>query len=621
MADSPFTGESIPDLLRARVEASPDVEAYWHEVDGKWHPTTWRQFSEKVNRLAAGLVSKGLTPGTHVGLLFPTSLEWEVAHHAVLRAGGVVVGLEPHDTAERLHWIIGHADVEILIVQHRALYDKIAGHGELDLRMVVFVTNETVQADASEATIPELLAHEADEVTLPSVHHEAAATIIYTSGTTGQPKGILYRHEQVVLAIKAITRAYPTIAVGSRFVCWLPLSNLFQRIMNLAAMQVGGTVYLVRNPLDVMKALTVAKPDIFIGVPRFYEKLHEGMQKEIDRKPVALRWLIRKSIDLALSVSRARCDGRAVPLGTARFLRLADRLVLSKLRESMGGRIQFMITGSAPTPVRLLEFFLAIGLPLYEAYGMSENVVPMALNSPTARRIGTVGRVLPENEVRLNTEGTLQVRGRGVFGGYYKEDRNALFTPDGFYTTGDRAEFQVDRFLRLLGRNSDLIKTSTGRRIAPGPIEAKLESIPGVDRAVVLGSGRKCVCAILSMPSAPEFSSTHFSVAATKALQDLPEYERPGVYVIRRKAFSIEAGELTTNLKLRRHAIASNLETVIEALYDELAQRDTAVVSPLIRPVDAFALPLEQPPSRRESLHHPLEKSNPRPRPPNSPLI
>jgi long-chain acyl-CoA synthetase len=572
MADSPFTGESIPDLLRARVEASPDVEAYWHEADGNWHPTTWRQFSEKVDRLAAGLVSKGLTPGTHVGLLFPTSIEWEVAHHAVLRAGGVVVGLEPHDTAERLHWIIGHADVEILIVQDRALLDKIAVHGALDLRMVVFVKNETVHAGSCDTTISELLAHAVDAVTLPSVHHEAPATIIYTSGTTGQPKGILYRHEQVVLAIKAITGAYPTIAVGSRFVCWLPLSNLFQRIMNLAAMQVGGTVYLVRNPLDVMRALPVAKPDIFIGVPRFYEKLYEGMRQQIDQMPAPLRCIVERSIDLAISISRSERGSERVPGVRKHLLRLADRIVLSRLRKAMGGRIQFMIAGSAPTPVRLLEFFHAIKLPLFEAYGMSENVVPVALNRPEAMRLGTVGKPLDANEIALDEDNELLVRGAGVFSGYYKDDRTDFFNDQGFYRTGDYADIDNKGLLSLRGRKSEIIKTSTGRRIAPRPTEELLETVPGIERAMLIGNGRKCLAAIISMkpshrPAPQSGKAEDLGAMLRNAVETLNVHQRPGGFLLLNRGFTIEEGDLTPNLKLRRAIVEAKLASAIEALY------------------------------------------------------
>jgi long-chain acyl-CoA synthetase len=418
---------------------------------------------------------------------------------------------------------------------------------------------------------------------LPAIPAQSPATIIYTSGTTGQPKGILYRHEQVVLAIHAITEAYPSIAVGSRFVCWLPLSNLFQRIMNLAAMHVGGTVYLVANPLDVLKALPVAKPDIFIGVPRFYEKLYDGMQKEIERKPAPVRWLIRKSIDLALEVSRVRRDGGKVPAAKARALRLADRVVLAKLRSVMGGRIQFMVTGSAPTPMRLLEFFHAIGLPLYEAYGMSENVVPMALNRPGACRLGTVGRPLDVNQIVTAQDGELLVRGPGVFPGtYYREEHAPAFRADGFLATGDYGSLDADGFLTLGGRKSEILKTSTGRRIAPSAIEDLLQSIPEVERAMVVGNGRKCLSAIVTLnaehrghPDLDMRGTSRLPAALKASIAALPVEQRPGGFVIVDFGFTIEGGQLTPNLKLRRRAIEAGMTGTIDTLYQEIELQQT----------------------------------------------
>lgn len=570
---------TIPMLLRARAEWSPESIAFWHQMDGVWHPKTWREFHARVLRLASGLVSRGLTPGAHVGLLAPTSYDWETAHHAVLIAGGTIVGLEPHDTPERLHWVIDHADVSILIVENRNLFSKVAAHGPLELHLVVFIEDEARRTAGDEAQLSALTEQATNEHSLPVVQGDAAATIIYTSGTTGQPKGILYRHDQVVLALRAITEAYPSIDVGSRFVCWLPLSNLFQRIMNLAAMKVGGTVYLVGNPLEVLKALPKARPDFFIGVPRFYEKLHEGMRKEIDRKPPLVRYVIRKSIELAIGIARAERIGESVSAPRRFLFRLADRAILSKLRAVMGGRIRFMITGSAPTPVRLLEFFHAIGLPLYEAYGMSENVVPMALNRPSGFRLGTVGKPLDVNEFRTDEDGELLVRGPGVFSGYYKDERTESFTDDGFYRTGDYGSLNEHGFLTLGGRKSEIIKTSTGRRIAPSAIEDALATVNGVERVVVVGNGRKCLSAIITLDApfrtnADVSRMDTFRDALCESVSSLPDSQRPVGFLILDREFSIEGGELTTNLKLRRRVIETGLCHAIDRLYERIEQED-----------------------------------------------
>jgi long-chain acyl-CoA synthetase len=244
-----------------------------------------------------------------------------------------------------------------------------------------------------------------------------------------------------------------------------------------------------------------------------------------------------------------------------------------------------MVTGSAPTPRRLLEFFDAIGLPLYEAYGLSENIVPMAVNRPGLSRHGTVGKPLPENSLMLDEDGELLVKGPGVFAGYHRDSRTDMFNAEGYYKTGDYASIESDGFLRLLGRKSEIIKTSTGRRVAPAGIEAKLELSPYIERAVAMGSGRKCLTAVLtlSMPVSTETTGTRSSAAGTDAAApseadvvdsvavyagELAEHERPAGYIVLRRPLSIEAGELTPNLKIKRKAIEDEFAERIDALYE-----------------------------------------------------
>lgn len=565
--------------------------AFFYQQDGAWISINWRDFHRRAEKLARSLAGVGLVPGDHVGILAPTGLAWELLHHAVQIAGGVVVGLEPHDTGERLQYIADHAQLRLLAVQDEKLLGKLSPSQISGLRAVAMV--ECSNQRGSGGNIVALSAlEEAEPVPrcMPDVVPNAAATLIYTSGTTGQPKGILYRHEQVVLAVRAIARAYPSITVGSRFVCWLPLSNLFQRIMNLAAMSVGGTTYLVGNPLTVMQALPAARPEVFIGVPRFYEKLHEGILQQIARMPPWMRSVVNSALAVGDRVARQRRAGSTPFVGTALMHRLADLLVLRKLRAVMGGRTRFMITGSAPTPVRLLEFFDAIGLPLYEAYGLSENVVPMALNRPHECKLGTVGKPLGENSMRIADDGELLVKGKGVFEGYWKDPRPDLFTGDGFYRTGDYATIDSGGFLQLIGRKSEIFKTSTGRRVSPISIEAALQEVASIDRAVVVGSGRKCLAAILSlrqdgpeestakdggMPAGAKSGSVSaippsLAPALERAVQRLSPHERPAGFLLVERAFSIERGELTSNLKLRRQAIERNFASDLEGLYRQI---------------------------------------------------
>lgn len=565
--------DTVPGVLAARAAATPGAIAFVEESQATG-PTEmrWHEFDRQVTTLAHGLVALKLTPGAHVGILAPSCLAWELFHHAVLRAGGVVVGLEPHDTDERLQWIADHAELDALIVHDSALLHKLGHDRTKRYRFVItLVAEPTIDRGGNRTLWTDLAqASYAEDGMLPEVAPSWPATLIYTSGTTGQPKGILYRHEQVVLAVRSIVRAYPSLT-GARFVCWLPLANLFQRIMNLVAIAFAGSVYIVRDPLAVLKALPAARPDVFIGVPRFYEKLHDGILAEVARKPAATRALLQAAIALGRRVASARRDRR--PAGLAlRFAHVfADAAVLGRLRRIMGGRARFMIAGSAPTPVRLLEFFDAIGLPLYEAYGMSENIVPIALNRPDDFRFGTAGKALPENTLRCAEDGELLVKGPGVFGGYFKDEQpQERFTADGYYMTGDYAELLPDGYVAVKGRKSEIIKTSSGRRIAPLGIEAVLQEIPYVDRAVVIGAGRKCLVALLTLQNAPQdgpLSRERLSRDLTEATARLPAAERPAGYCVLADAFCVERGELTPNLKLRRRFIETAYSAQIERLY------------------------------------------------------
>ncbi|MPZ45398.1 MAG: AMP-binding protein [Betaproteobacteria bacterium] len=587
--------ETVPALLRARAQESPNAVAFAYESDGGWQEIQWHEFLRQVETLAFALRSRGLKAGDHVGILAPTSLAWELVHHAVLSAGGVVVGLEPHDIAERLQTIAEHADLSILVAGDKDLLKKLSASFLARMKLVVLLEGPPDETDVVKVVPFRALLGKTGETAseTATAAPNAAATLIYTSGTTGQPKGILYRHAQVTLAVRAITEAYPSLPVGARLVCWLPLSNLFQRIMNLAAVATGGTVFLVSNPLAVLKALPHARPDVFIGVPRFFEKLHAGIVQEIEKKGPLLGKALRAAIAIGDKFARTCREERPVSpaLRVAHFS--ADKLVLRRLRQAMGGQVQFMVTGSAPTPRRLLEFFDAIGLPLYEAYGLSENIVPMALNRPGLSRHGTVGTPLPENSLMLDEDGELLVKGAGVFAGYHRDSRTDMFNAEGYYKTGDYASIESDRFLRLLGRKSEIIKTSTGRRIAPAGIEAKLELSPYVERAMALGSGRKCLTAVLTLstPTSAKTTGTgnpvsgadHPAPSEAAAIdsvavfaRELAEHERPAGYIVLRRPLSIEAGELTPNLKIKRKAIEDKFAEQIDALYDLIERRREA---------------------------------------------
>jgi long-chain acyl-CoA synthetase len=574
-------GNTLPVLLEQRAAASPEATAYQlDDGQGGWQAVSWGEFAHRVHRLAMSLHAAGLRHGDRFAIVAPVSLQWELVHHAVLSLGAVVVGLDAHDLPKRIAAMAAKAGVAAFAITDTQC---LAAMDAADWQRTRFVLALELSLQLPEGVRlldwddMASLAPKSTTAALPPVQPEDFATIIFTSGTTGEPKGIAYRHRQVCLAVDAICDAFPFAGPGTRMLCWLPLSNLFQRIVNLAAMTSGATTYLWADPRRVMEALPRVEPDIFIGVPRFLEKLYEGIRGRIasqGRAAGALAewaWQVGRSASLRLLA--------AEPLGL--WLRmqhvLADRLVLRRIRSVMGQRLRCMVTGSAPAPKHLLEEFHALGWLVLEAYGMSENVVPMAMNRIDGYRLGTVGRPVAGNEIRLGDDGSVRVRGLGVFEGYWGESNTATREADGFFITSDLGARDADGFLTLTGRIGEFIKTSTGRRIAPAPIEAALRSVPGVDQAVLFGDGRKIPVALCAMavPVRDVEAAERLRKNFAAALSVFHESDRPGGVAILERPLTVDTNEMTPNLKVRRRTVEVLHEKLLSTAYLDIAARPT----------------------------------------------
>lgn len=569
------TGNTLPALLAQRASATPQAIAFQQD-DGRggWHAVTWVEFADRVRRLAARLHDAGLRHGDRLAIIAPVGLQWELVHHAALAVGAVVVGLDAHDLPARIATMAAQTGVKAFATSDMRCLSALS---EADWQRTRFVLalGATAQVPAGVHRLDwnDAPASPSDAMPMWAVEPDDLATVIFTSGTTGEPKGIAYRHGQVCLAIDAIRDAFPFAGPGTRLLCWLPLSNLFQRIVNLAAMTTGATTYLWADPRRVMEALPRVEPDIFIGVPRFFEKLYEGITARIAEQGPAARALADWALGVGRKVSARTLSG--LPSGAALRWRhaVADRLVLRRIRATMGTRLRCMVTGSAPTPKHLLEEFHALGWLVLEAYGMSESIVPMAMNRIDCVRLGSVGRPLASNQMVVDDAGAIKVRGRGVFRSYLSDEDRSLFDADGFYTTGDLGRFDKDGYLYLTGRSGELIKTSTGRRVAPAAVEAQLRRVPGIDQAALLGSGRKCLVAVCSLASSlPDAASREVLIAALlDQVGQINPLERPLGFVMLGRPFSIELGELTSNLKLRRQQIENRHAAVIAQLYETIS--------------------------------------------------
>jgi long-chain acyl-CoA synthetase len=581
MSKMPAKPNTVPDWLALRVALTPNKPAYWRQLaTGEWSSTNWGGVADKVHALSAHLVRLGLRSGDHVAIMMPTVQEWEFCHLAVLATGGVVVGLDAHDAPENIRHILQTVEPKALLVESSEQFDLLANL--LPTAPAIIIAREATASQGIKS-LQNLLAPLTEiDITLPTVKPSDLATIIFTSGSTGQPKGIAYTHSQICLAGEAILSRFPSINEDARFPCWLPLSNLFQRIINLCSIMRGTQSYFVESPRDIAKLLPEIRPEFFVGVPRFYEKLYTGIQSEIAKRP----WILRKIVNLAWIIGnhfqemQRGLRPQSLALKAAHYL--AERLVLSHIRGMMGPNLKFMVSGSAPMPLWLLEKMHGLGWLIIEAYGVSECIVPIANNTLESYRFGSVGKPLSENEIKIAEDGELLVRGPGVFNGYLGEtSRNEAFEEDGYFHTGDYAQLDTDGFLSLTGRKSEIFKTSTGRRIAPVPVEACIKQLPYIENVVLLGRNRPVPVALLTLQSEVPGESRYTPSLTSSFLQkivadlevacsSLPAYQRPAGALVIRSAFSISGGELTSNLKLKRNSIEEKFLANIDALYDAL---------------------------------------------------
>ncbi|MEM7468548.1 MAG: AMP-binding protein [Pseudomonadota bacterium] len=572
----------LTDYIDARATHAANQAAYHTWQQHEWQTTSWGQFANRARRLANGLDALGVEENDVVVLLLPTGLTWELAQVALLLQGATVVGLDAHDLPERLAQIVETCGARGAIVDSAVSMARIPQEVWTQFDFVVSTANDAKPENFAKQWLAFDDISSTDEKNFATrATPQTVATIIFTSGSTGRPKGIPYTHEQVCGAISAILEAFPEIEAGDRLVCWLPLSNLFQRMINYCAAGRGAETYFVSDPRRIMEMLPLVKPHLFISVPRFFEKLNDGIEANLAKSSALQRSIANWAIAVGERSSARRRDGQSLNWFQRLQLALADRLVLSRLRQVMGGEIKFLVSGSAPISMWLLERFHGMGMLILEAYGLSENVTPIAVNRVKDFHFGRVGRPMAGNEVSIAEDGEVLVKGPGVFGGYLGAPTSeAGVGESGFLHTGDLGEFDENGFLRLVGRKSEIFKTSTGRKVAPVPIEAKIKRLAGVDFAVLIGSGRKMTSVIVAPGMEDErdlkdesaFTSfvKRLRAEITPALEDEQSYAQPMGAIVRNKTFTIDTEELTSNLKIRRKVIEEKNQAALVALYDML---------------------------------------------------
>jgi long-chain acyl-CoA synthetase len=572
---------------------------------GKVEAISSREVFERIRDLSLGFGALGVSAGDRVAIVSESRPEWLFADLGILTAGGVTVPIYPTLSSALVKYILQDAAAKVVIVSTKLQLEKIQEvRHQLPALEAVVVIDPAAAASASPSvlTLADIAQRGHARMTgewgagrefrdaTRRFTPEQLATIIYTSGTTGEPKGVMLTHANLV---SNLTASADVLGVNQDDVAlsFLPLSHAFERLVSYIYLLCGVSVVFAESFDTVARDLALVRPTVVTGVPRVYEKLHGRIMEKGQAAGGFKASLFRWAAGVAQASGHAEMRGESPGLLTSLQKPMADRLVFAKVREGLGGRVRYLVSGSAPLPVYLAEFFQGVGLPIIEGYGLTETAPVLTVNPPGASRAGTVGKPLSNVEIRIAEDGEILARGPNIMSGYYnKPQATADVLRDGWFHTGDIGTIDASGYVKITDRKKDLLVTSGGKKIAPQPIEGTLKQSPLVAEAVLLGDRRKYAAALI----VPDFAVlerrlkdlgrpygtreelvTRADVVALyqeiidAMNRELSQYERIKRIALLPREFTIDSGELTPTLKVKRKVVEDRWRDTIESLYLE----------------------------------------------------
>jgi len=595
---------SVPEAFLRRIRDTPSRPAYQYPVGASWKTITWRQAGERVRAIAGGLLALGLGREDRVGLLCSTRVEWIFADLGIMSAGGATTTVYPSSTAEETAFILADSDTRVCIAEDAGQLAKLrAGRAELPSLFKVVVIDGAPEAGDGDwvITLDELerrgrdfiAAHpDAVDKAIEGIQPEHLATLIYTSGTTGRPKGVRLVHECWAYEADAL-EAMRLMRLDDVQYLWLPLSHSFGKVLLAGQIATGHLCAVDGRIPKLIDNLAVVRPTLMAAAPRIFEKVYNKVVQGA-KEGGEVKWkLFEWAIGRGKVASKLRQQGRE-PHGLLKLeLLAADKLVFSKLKARFGGRLRYFISGSAPLSREIAEFFDACGILILEGYGLTETSAASFVNRPHKYRFGTVGFPVPGTEVKIAPDdGEILIRSPGVMRGYHKlpEATAEVLDGDGWLRTGDIGEIDHQGFLRITDRKKDLIKTSGGKYIAPQHIEGKLKAAcPYISQVIVHGDRRNFVTALITLDeeairgwasahglagrSYQDLSSSREVHALLERYvqqvnRELARYETVKKFEILPKDLTVEEGELTPSLKVKRKAVEKKYGKLLDGMYE-----------------------------------------------------
>jgi len=591
-------------FLHTAGHQKPD--ALLGKVGGRFQPISTAEMVDRVRRLARGLEKRGLAKDDRVALMAENGPHWPIVDFASLCSGAVLVTVYPTLTPDQAAYIVRDSEAKIVFLQTREQLEGLLGHRN-DLpkaKLFVLIDGEVPAGEeASVTTLPALIAEgndfdaEAFGDRIHEIKPDDLATLIYTSGTTGEPKGVMLTHRNIVSNMHASLSLFD-IKKEYQALSFLPLAHSYVRMIDYCYFHQGCSVAYAESVQNLAEDLGLVKPQLFVSVPRVYEKVLGKIQENVSRSSAVKQKIFAWAEGVAREALPYRTRGETPPGLLGIRLALADKLVFGKIKDRLGGRFLFAFSGGAPLAKEIGEFFWGAGIRIYEGYGLTETSPVIAVNTPEAVKLGTVGPPLPGVEVQIAEDGEILSRGPNTMRGYWNKPEATAesIDADGWFHTGDIGEIDSEGFLRITDRKKEIIVNAYGKNIAPAPIENQLKTSRFIGQAVIIGDRRKVLTALI----VPDFEgiaawgdSKGLSLSASdpagiagheevRALIDdevrkvnasLAHYEQIVSFELVPNEFTIEGGELTPTQKVKRRVIDDKYGDLIDAMYQRVEQR------------------------------------------------
>ena len=583
-------------LLEKNAQNLPNKNAISYRDGENLIILTWKEFWNKVCQTANGLHTLDVKKGDCVGVFSQNSKDWVIFDVATQMLGAVTIPIYATNNYAQTEYIIKQTEMQHILVGDTPQLEILkSAETHLNKKLHIF-TSHIIKDEAENITyFPDFIKHFSTERKIAEISDDDLATILYTSGTTGTPKGVMLSHGCFKDVISAHNQFFGFENLHTmKSLAFLPLSHIFERAWTLYVLSQGGEVAILEDPKNILSALKQVQPNAMCAVPRFYEKVYQTLVKKIDAASPTKQKLFKKALEVGARVADKKRTGASIPFGLNLQHKFFNALVFKKIKNELGGNLEFLPCGGAMLKKEISEFFAAIGLPVIVGYGLTETTATVTA-LPTKNYVyGSVGIPLPGVDIKIGAEDEILVKYGGVMKGYYKneEETAKVFTEDGYFRTGDAGRIDENGNLYIVDRIKDLMKTSNGKYIAPQTIEIPLQSHPEISQAMVIAEGKPYVSAVI----VPDFETliekyqefknyVSLTIEEKKKLLESPfikekfekivadiqkefaSYEKIKKFKLLPEEFTIEKGEITPTLKIKRRVVLEKLNSLIEGMY------------------------------------------------------